>query len=62
MRILKNITFEEAIDEARKGESIFAVNITGSKPVTKLFDRLSIGEAIEKDYIYQKIEEVPDNE
>lgn len=54
MRTVKQISFEEALERTRNGETVYAVNLK-EKPVTKLFRNLVIGDAIETDYIYQVV-------
>ena len=59
MRRIKQIDFTEALERARKGENVYAVDFkTNKAPTTKLFKNLVIGDALTTDYIYQIVEEV----
>lgn len=59
MKKLKQIDFNEALERARKGEEVYAVDLNSNKsPVTKLFRRLTISEVIKDDLIFEIVEEV----
>lgn len=60
MLTVKQIDFNEALDRTRKGEKVFAVDISKAAPSTKLFRNLTIDEAVKKSnaLIYQIVEEV----
>lgn len=58
MKKIKQIEFSEALERARNGEAVYAVEIkTNKAPTTKLFKNLAIGDALKTDYIYQIVEE-----
>lgn len=60
MLTVKQIDFNEALDRTRKGEKVFAVDISKAAPSTKPFRNLTIDEAVKKSnaLIYQIVEEV----
>lgn len=59
MRNLKQIDFNEALDRARSGERVYAVDLSAENKLTmKLFNRLEIADALRSDYTYMIAEEV----
>lgn len=58
MLTVKQIDFNEALERTRKGEKVFAVDISKAAPSTKLFRNLTIDEAVKKSntLIYQIVE------
>ena len=56
---LNQIDFTEALERARKGERVYATDLSGEKTITvRLFRCLAIGDAIQTNYIYMVVEEV----
>lgn len=57
-RRLKEIDFNEALERTRKGERVYAFDLSADKISMKLFSRLEISEAVSKDYSFYIVEEV----
>ena len=56
---LRQINFDDALLATRDGKKVYVTILGGARPTTKLFNHLTIKEAIEHefDYIYQIVEE-----
>ena len=57
-RRLKEIDFNEALERTRKGERVYAFDLSADKISMKLFSRLEISETVTKDYSFYIVEEV----
>lgn len=57
MKQLKQINFEEAIEHVRRGEKVYATNLSAAKPQISNFSSLTIAAVLNRDYIFQIVEE-----
>ena len=57
-RTLREIDFNEALERTRKGERVYAFDLTKDTLTVKHFGRLALSEAVSKDYSFYVVEEV----
>lgn len=57
-RRLREIDFNEALERTRKGERVYAFDLSAERLSAKLFERLEISETVTKDYSFYIVEEV----
>lgn len=62
MRKLTQISFSEAIERAKQGEEVFAVDMKVRTPKMSEFGNMRIKDAIEKDVVFQIVEEDENND
>lgn len=55
---LKEIDFNEALERTRKGERVYAFDLSVDKITMKLFSRLEISEVVSNGYSYYIVEEM----
>ena len=57
-KVLKNITFDEALALTRSDVPVYSINLENDKKLTvKRFDRLEIGEAVKPDTSFYIVED-----
>lgn len=59
MQILKQITFEEALEHLEHGEKVFVTSFQQGNPILKKLETMTVGQVIrnKEKYIFQIIEE-----
>lgn len=59
MQILKQITFEEALEHIERGEKVFVTTFQQGNPVLKKLETMTVGQVIKnkEKYIFQIVEE-----